>query len=73
MNLDFKIMKTKDDGFAPVKITITLDSYEELREYKEFNDELLNVAETPMEEEIIQQLDGHLDAMLKCNIPTINK
>ena len=71
MKLDFRIMKTNKDGFAPVKISITLDTYEELEEYNSFNRELLGIAETPMEEEIVQMLDSHLDAMLKCNIPTL--
>ena len=39
MDLDFRIMKTNKDGFAPVKISITLDTYEELEEYNSFNRE----------------------------------
>jgi len=71
MEVDLRIMKTDKTGFAPVKISIILESYEEVKEFKDFNDEILNISETPMEEEIVQMLDSHLDAMLKCNIPTL--
>ena len=71
MEVDLRIMKTDKAGFAPVKISIILESYKEVKEFKDFNDEILNISETPMEEEIVQMLDCHLDAMLKCNIPTL--